>query len=169
MWPRLSNISSSASEVGIAYSNSRRRSFDDRDLRVKVALPSSLMRTRIETFEVEIGLPYFGVAYCGISPRITTQKELTLNFKTHLTPEILDCDSRVALKCEISKPKITIKPQLWAGEITPPLASAMLSPRCLGESIERDLQISTTIVFWRWQPTTRDIHLQRRQHQSGQR
>src|SRR6516225_4796986 len=34
---RRSDISSSASKVGIAYSNSRRRSFDERDLRVKVA------------------------------------------------------------------------------------------------------------------------------------
>ena len=42
-----------ASKVGIAYSNSRRRRFDERDLRVKIALPSSLMRTRIDTFAVE--------------------------------------------------------------------------------------------------------------------
>jgi hypothetical protein len=37
---------------------------------------------------------------------------------------------------------------------------ATLFPPRFRKSIERDLQISTAIVFFRWQSTTRDIHLQ---------
>jgi hypothetical protein len=50
-------------------------------------------------------LPDFAVAYCGNSPRIAKHKELTLNFKTHFTLEILDCDSLVTLGCGDTKGK----------------------------------------------------------------
>jgi len=45
---------------------------------------------------------------------------------------------------------------------------AMLFPLCFGKGIERNLQISTAIVFWRWQPASRNVHLQGGQHQSRQ-